>query len=60
MRYSQEVEEKQHGWFWPVIIVISLVLIYYLYTRHTDKTSEAAQAEVPETVLQVKPVIRRM
>lgn len=57
MRYSQEVEEKQHGWFWPVIIVISLVLIYYLYTRHTDKTSEAAQAEVSETVLQVKPVI---
>lgn len=56
MRYKQEVEEKQHGWFWPVIIVISLILIYYLYSRHADKTAETGRVEVPETVLQVMPV----
>ena len=30
MRYKQEAEEQGHSWFWPVIIVIALILIYYL------------------------------
>lgn len=27
MRYKQEAEEQGHSWFWPVIIVIALILI---------------------------------
>lgn len=34
MRYKQEAEEQGHSWFWPVIIVIALILIYYLYEKH--------------------------
>jgi len=56
MRYKQEVEEKQRGWFWPVIIIISLALIYYIYARHADGTGKTADSTVPVTTLRVMPV----
>lgn len=56
MRYKQEVEEKQHSWFWPVIIIVGLILVYFLYSRHADRANSAAQASVSETTLRVEAV----
>lgn len=54
MRYKQEVEDKQHSWFWPVIIVVALILVYYLYSRHADQARHVSQPPAPETTLQVE------
>ena len=54
MRYKQEAEEQGHSWFWPVIIVIALILIYYLYEKHAGGLHSQTPENATETTLRVE------
>lgn len=54
MRYKQEAEEQGHSWFWPVIIVIALILIYYLYEKQAGGLHSQTPENTTETTLRVE------